>query len=143
MKFVKYAAVAVVSYVALVVAFEAFLGLAQPRFEKENPGDWDATIVITTTDADGATQGRVVTPMVSDGRLFVSANHWPRSWYNRVLANPQVQVTNKGEAKDFLAVPIAAGGEEHDRLQREHPHSVFFRLLTGFPPRRFVRLDPR
>lgn len=143
MKIVRYAAFALVAYVALVVAFETFLGIAQPRFEMHPGEEWGATIVVTTTGADGSTQGRVVTPMVSDGRLYVSANHWPRSWYNRVLENPNVQVTNKDQTKDYLAVPIAAGSQDHERLQREHPHSLGFRFLTGFPPRRFVRLEPR
>ncbi|MFN2377400.1 MAG: nitroreductase/quinone reductase family protein [Candidatus Binatia bacterium] len=139
----KYAAAVVLSYVALVVAFEVFLGVAQPQFETDPNAEWGATITITTASADGSTRSRVVTPMVSDGQLYVSANHWPRSWYNRVLENPKVQVTNKDETKDYLAVPIPAASEEHDRLQVEHPHSAGFRFLTGYPPRRFVRLEPR
>jgi hypothetical protein len=142
-KIVKYAAIVLVAYVALVVAFETYLGIAQPRFEMHPGEEWGETIVITTTGKDGEAQGRVVTPMVSDGQLHVSANHWPRSWYKRVLANPDVQVTNKGQTKDYRALPIAAGSDDHERLQREHPHSFFFRFLTGFPPRRFVRLEPR
>lgn len=139
----KYAGALVLSYVALVVAFEVFLGVAQPRFETDPDKEWGATIVLTTTGADGSTRDRVVTPMVSGGQLYVSANHWPRSWYNRVLENPKLRVTNKNETKDYLAVPIPAASEEHDRLQAEHPHSAGFRFLTGYPPRRFVRLEPR
>lgn len=143
MKILRYAVVALLAYVALVVAFETWLGIAQPRFET-NPGEeWGATIVVTTSGADGSTQGRVVTPMVSDGHLYASANHWPRSWYKRVLENPNVQITNKDVTKDYLAIPIPAGGEEHARLQQEHPHSAFFRFMTGYPPRRFVRFEPR
>ena len=142
MRFFRYAAVALLAYVALVVAFEAYLGIAQPRFETHPDKEWGATIVVTTTGADGSTQGRVVSPMVSDGRLYVSANHWPRSWYERVLENPNVQITNKEVARDYLAVPIPAGSEDHARLEREHPHPVWFRFLTGYPPRRFVRLEP-
>ena len=142
MKIVKYAALALVAYVGLVAAFETFLGVAQPRFKSEQAGEWDKTIVITTADADGSTQSRVVTPMISDNQLYVSANHWPRSWYNRVLKNPEVQVTNKDETKKYRAVPIPADSEDHARLQREHPHSAVFRFLTGYPPRRFVRFEP-
>jgi hypothetical protein len=133
----------VVAYVALVVCFEAYLGLAQPRFEKDSDDGWDATIVITTTGEDGLTQDRVVSPMLSDGVLYVSANHWPRSWYKRVLDNPQVHVTNGGKTSDYTALPMAPSDDEHDRLEGEHPHPFFFRFLTGFPPRRFVRLEPR
>jgi hypothetical protein len=139
----RYAAFAVLSYVAIVAAFEVYLGVAQPRFETDPQDEWGATIVLTTTGADGSTQGRVVSPMIIDGHLYVSANHWPRSWYNRVLENPKVQVTNKNETKDYLATVIPAGSEEEDRLGRERPHPAWFRFLTGYPPRRFVRLEPR
>lgn len=140
---VKYAAIVFLAYVALVAAFETYLGIAQPRFEIHPDKEWGETIVLTTTGADGATQQRVVSPMVSDGQLYVSANHWPRSWYKRVLENPKLQVTNKEVTKDYLAVPIPADSEDHDRLEAEHPHPAWFRFLTGYPPRRFVRLEPR
>jgi hypothetical protein len=143
MRFLKYVASVLVAYVLLVAAFETYLGIAQPRFETHPDKEWGATIVLTTTGVDGATQQRVVSPMVSDGQLYVSANHWPRSWYERVLENPKLQVTNKEVTKDYLAVPIAADSEDHDRLEAEHPHPAWFRFLTGYPPRRFVRLEPR
>lgn len=142
-RLLRYTAVVLLSYVAAVVAFEVYLGIAQPKFETNPHEEWGATIVITTASADGSTKGRVVSPMVSDGHLYVSANHWPRSWYKRVLENPKVQVTNKNETKDYLAVAIPAASEEHDRLEREHPHPAWFRFLTGYPPRRFVRLESR
>ena len=46
-----------------------------------------------------------------------------------------------GASGDYRAVPVT--GEEHERVDAAHPHSVTFRILTGFPPRRVVRLDPR
>ena len=46
-----------------------------------------------------------------------------------------------GEKGDYLAVPVSE--EEHDRVNGENRHGVMFRILTGFPPRYFVRLDPR
>ena len=143
MKLIKIVAGVFLAYVLLVVAFETFLRVAQPEFTMDPDKEWGSTIVITTTGADGEAQKRVVSPMISDGTLYVSANHWPRSWYNRVLENPNVQVTNKDVTKDYKAVPIAGGSADHDRLNREHPHSFGFRFLTGFPPRRFVRFEPR
>lgn len=82
-------------------------------------------------------------PMTSDGQLFVSANHWPRSRYKRILANPDMRVTRDGNTGDYRATPISPDSPEHDRLSQEHPHPAWFRFLTGYPPRRFVRLDPR
>jgi hypothetical protein len=82
-----------------------------------------------------------VSRLESDGQLYVAANHWPRAWYKRALENPEVQVTLDGEKGDYRAVPVA--GVEHDRVDGENSLGVFFRILTGFPPRYFVRLDSR
>jgi hypothetical protein len=45
----------------------------------------------------------------------------------------------KGEKNLYLAIPVE--GEEHNKLMKEHAHPLTFRLLTGFPPRYFLRLD--
>jgi hypothetical protein len=71
----------------------------------------------------------------------VSANHWPRAWYHRALANPDVQATIGGTKGPYRAVSVS--GAEAERVEREHPHGLWFRFVTGFPPRYFVRLDPR
>ena len=94
-----------------------------------------------TFEEDGTRHDRVVSRLESDGKLYVAANHWPRAWYNRALENPEVQATLDGETGDHLAVPVS--GEEHDRVDSDNSLPVFFRILTGFPPRYFVRLDPR
>ena len=133
MKAVKILAGVLAAYVAMVAAFETYLGTFQPR-----PA---STIVITTTDESGTSQDRVVSPLQSMGKLYVSANHWPRSWYERALKNPHVHVTMDGQKKPYVAVPVT--GEEHERLAVEHAHPIAFRILTGFPPRYFLRLDPR
>jgi hypothetical protein len=57
------------------------------------------------------------------------------------LENPEVQVTLDAEKGDYRAVPVA--GAEHDRVDEDNSLGVAFRILTGFPPRVFVRLDPR
>ena len=71
----------------------------------------------------------------------MAANHWPRAWYKQALENPSVQVAVDGEKRAYLAVP--ATDEEHDRVNSENSTGMVFRMLTGFPPRYFVRLDPR
>jgi hypothetical protein len=81
-----------------------------------------------------------VSRLESDGKLYVAANHWPRAWYERALANPQVTATIDGAKGDYRAVPVT--GAEHDQVERENSLPAFFRILTGFPPRYFVRLDP-
>ena len=133
MKAVKLIAILVLVYVGIIVAFESMLGIFQPGGQ--------GTVVITTTDEDGDTNERVLAGLESDGQLYVAANHWPRAWYKQALENPSVQVTVDGERGAYLAVPVT--DEEHDRVNRDNSTGIVFRILTGFPPRYFVRLDPR
>ena len=133
MKTLKIVATVVLVYVGVVVAFESLIGYFQPTA--------GSTLVITTFDEDGTPHDRVVSRLESDGQLYVAANHWPRAWYNRALKNPEVQVTLNGEKRDYRAVPIT--GIERDRVEDENSLGLVFRILTGFPPRRFVRLEPR
>jgi hypothetical protein len=133
MKFVKYAAIAFLVYVGIVVAFEAMIGYFQPA--------GGTSLVITTFTPDGTAHDRVVSKLASDGKLYVAANHWPRAWYRRALGNPDVQATIDGAKGDYRA--MAVSGEEHDRVDSDNKLPAFFRFLTGYPPRYFVRLDTR
>ncbi len=132
MKAVKLIAILAFVYVGIIVAFESMLGIFQPGGQ--------GTVVITTIDEDGDTNDRVLAGLESDGQLYVAANHWPRAWYRQALENPSVQVTVDGERGPYLAVPVT--DEEHDRVNRDNGTGIVFRILTGFPPRYFVRLDP-
>ena len=120
----------VVIYIGLVVLFESWLGYSQPSNAN--------SLVITTFEGQEA-KDRVLSAVNNNEKLYVSANHWPRAWYRQALSNPNVEVTYKGEKNSYLAIPIE--GKEHDRLMKEHAHPLTFRILTGFPPRYFLRLD--
>jgi len=133
MKALKIVGIVVLLYVGLVVGFESLLGYFQPS--------GDTTLVITTFDPDGTSQPRVVSQIDSDGQLYVAANHWPRAWYQRALENPNVRVAIGGQTRDHVAVPVT--GVEHERVAAARPLGPIFRVLTGFPPRYFLRLDPR
>ena len=124
--------IAFVVYVGIVIAFESMIGFFQPENQ--------STLVITTMDEDGIENDRVLAHLESGGQIFVAANHWPRAWYSQALANPNVQVTLEEETGSYLAVPVS--DEEHERVNGENPSPFLFRLVTGFPPRSFLRLDP-
>ena len=132
MKAAKLIALAFLVYVGIIVAFESLLGYFQPAGQ--------TSLVITTTAEDGTPHDRVVARLESNGQLYVAANHWPRAWYHRALENPNVQVTLDGEKGNYRAVPVT--DEEDDRVDGEHGLGIVFRILTGFPPRYLVRLDP-
>jgi hypothetical protein len=134
-KAAKAIAILFVVYVGIVVVFESMIGFFQPANE--------GTLVITTTDASGASNDRVLARLESGGKLYVAANHWPRAWYRQALENPEVEVAldlEGVEKKVYRAVPV--NGDEHARVEAEHRAPIGFRILTGFPPRYFVRLDP-
>ena len=133
MKALRIIAIVVLIYVAIVAAFESSIGFLQPS--------GGSTLLLTTFDADGTRHDRVVSRLDSGGHLYVSANHWPRAWYRRALQNPDVEATLDGQARKYRAVSVT--GAEHDRVESEHRHGLLFRIVTGFPPRYFLRLDPR
>ena len=133
MKAVKIIAIVVAVYVGIVVAFESLIGILQPAGGN--------TLVITTTDADGGKHDRVLSRLESGGQLYVAANHWPRAWYSRALENPDVEAVVDGERGAYRAVRVS--GAEHERVDAERSLGFGFRVLTGFPPRYFLRLEPR
>jgi hypothetical protein len=133
MKALKIAALVVLVYAGIVVAFESLIGFFQPTA--------GSTLVLTTFEEDGTAHDRVLSPFESDGRLYVAVNHWPRAWYGRTLQNPEVRVTREGDPADHRAVPVS--GAEHERIAAEYALPLAIRIVTGFPPRHFVRLDPR
>ena len=133
MKALKIVLIVLLVYVGIVAAFESLLGYFQPTTE--------STLVITTFEEDGTPHERVVSRLESGGELYVAANHWPRAWYHAARDNPKVEVTMDGEEREYRAVPVR--GEEHDRVQADNPLGPLFRILTGFPPRYFLRLEPR
>ena len=119
-------------YVGIVVVFESLLGYFQPQA--------GTAMVITTFDNENNGNDRVVERLESNGMIYVAANHWPRAWYRQATANPRMRVNYGGETREYSAIPVE--GEEHDRIDSENSLGLVFRILTGFPPRYFVRLDP-
>ena len=131
MKLFKILLIVAVAYVGLVVAFESLIGILQPADE--------STLVLTTSD-EGQSHERVLSRLETDGKLYVAVNHWPRAWYKRALSNPSVRVTLGGQEGGYQAIPVT--GDEHSRVEADHPLGFGMRFLMGFAPRYFVRLDP-
>lgn len=125
----------VVIYVAWVVNFEVNLGRNQPQGR--------TSLVIATFNADNERHERVLSLREVNGKPYVAANHWPRSWYKQALENPNVEVQMPGteEFAPYLAVPLE--GAEDALLREEYSLSFRARAQMGFPPRYFLRLDKR
>ncbi len=133
MRLIKVVLILGLIYVGVVVTFESLLGYYQPADAQ--------TMVITTFDADGVGSDRVVARLETNGELYVAANHWPRAWYRAALANDGVEITFNGVKAPYTAVLLE--GAEHDRINADHALPLGFRVLTGFPPRYLMRLDPQ
>lgn len=138
MKVLKWLGVIFGVYVAFVVAFETlFLGWYQPKLGTTGL----PMLVITTTDESGATRDRRLARFETDGKVYVSAHHWPRGWHKQALKNPNVSAEIDGVVADYLAVPV--GGKEFEQVAAEHPLPLSFLIVMGFPPpREILRLDP-
>ena len=126
-------------YLAVVVAVESLVGYMGRRHARRGVQAGENWLQITAT-VEGEDRSVVVAGVESAGRIYVAANHWPRAWYHRVVGNPDVRVTVKGRQAAFRAVPVS--GDERSRIEREYRLPLIVRILTGFPPRAFLRLDP-
>jgi len=133
MKALKIGAIVLIAYAGLVVAFESMIGFMQPETE--------TTLVIRTFDADGSSNDRVLARLESDGKVYVASNHWPRGWYHRTLAHPDVEIVFEGETKAYRAVEVT-DEDEFQRVDGEHARGLGFKFFTGFPPRYLLRLEP-
>lgn len=123
-------------YVGIVVVFESLLGYYQPK--------GDENLVITLTEDDGTQTHRVLSLFESQGELYLAANHWPRAWFRQVKRNPDVHIEFGGDraaiSGNYTATPVA--GSDHDRVLNDNRIPFFGRLLMGFPPREFMRIEP-
>lgn len=132
MVWIKRLALALVVYVGIVIAFETLIGVFQPQSEE--------TMVVSNAATGDAALNRVLTRIESDGQLYAAVNHWPRAWYRKVLENPEVRIAIGDEVAAYRAVGVSDPAEI-DRLQAARPAPIVFKILTGFPPRKFVRFE--
>jgi hypothetical protein len=140
MRVLKWLGIALVAYVGLVVAFECLVGFMGKR-QAETGAVSDARWIVISTSDSGGSRDTVIAGVDLDGQLYVAANHWPRGWYQRAIANPDVEVTRGGEKKPYRAVPLT--GDDEAQVAGKYVLPFAIRFLTGFPPRSFLRLDPR
>ena len=114
----------------LVFVFESSLRLIQPRGRD--------TMVITSPKIDGKAINRAVSRAEQGNDVFVAVNHWPRACARRVSENPNVQITDNETRLSYNAGILE--GKEHDKAVSDFPVTLALRILTGFPPRYFIRL---
>ena len=131
MRAIKILAILLGVYVLVVVVIESLLGYYQPANQ--------STLIITTTNAEGVSNDRVLAKIEFNDQIYVAANHWPRAWYSQALTNPNVSATIDEEKNDYIAVPVTDA--EHAEVDGANSLGLVFKMLTGFPPRYFLRLE--
>ncbi len=123
------------AYVAYVVNFEVQLGVNQPQ--------GSTSLVIATFSDGNERHQRVLRLEQIDGSNYIAANHWPRAWYKQALDNPNVEVKMPGKDSFELYLAVPLEGAEEERIGEIYSFDFEFRFRTGFPPRYFLRLEPR
>lgn len=121
-----------VGYVAILLATEVLVWRVQPAM--------DGGVRLAIRSDDGEQIERTVYGHIFDGTLYVSSNHWFRSWYRAALKNPEIDVIRDGESQPYRASVVV--GEEHSRVLQSYNMGFFLRLLCGFAPSKFLRLEP-
>ena len=141
MKLFKWLGILAIVYIAFVIFFEGFiLGYLQPNSVPDYLKDRVEVIELGITNSSGYVSHRRVAGFEMDGKLYVSAHHWPRGWYHNAVENPEIIVEKDNVVADYIAVPIT--GEEFERVAVGFPLSFPVRFAMGFPPKRdILRLD--
>jgi len=117
-------------YAILLLLLELVIWKVQPSMENE---------VTLFVNNDNSVAARKLYGFELDGSLYVSSNHWFRKWYYAVIENPFVDVERSGEIKSYKAIPLE--GKERERIANAYQMNLLLRLMCGFAPRHFLRLD--
>jgi hypothetical protein len=134
-----------VGLAGLLLVGDLVVGSFQPPLDPDGRGEG----VLYTRDADGAWIGtRLAVVDDPEGRMWVQSGHHFRGWYERVLADPQVELEREGARRPYTAVPIDTPESEAlvRGLLRERVGPVGFTLIRTFllfADMKPVRLDPR
>lgn len=136
----KITLVVMAAYLVLVIGFEVFVVYQGRSHAERGVAADEGWLTITTTDPTGREIDSVIAAVEIDERLYVAANHWPRSWFNRAVENPNIRATLNGIQSEYRAEML--DDPELERVAQVYSFPFLFRFLTGFPPRAFLRLDP-
>jgi len=132
MIFLEYILWFAIGYVLLILLIETVVWRFQPPMK-------GALTLIINPDQDSRMERRLDS-FEHNEKLYVSSNHWFRSWYRAVLANPNVIVLRNDASHQYSAKAVP--NSEHESLTHEYKMGFVLRLLCGFAPSKFILLTP-
>jgi len=128
------------AYVVVVIGFEIFVVMMGNAHAERGVSEDENWVTLTTFNAQGEAIDTIMGGVRVNEQLYVAANHWPRAWINRAIARPDVLVTLRGQQENYRAFTLDAA--ERAEVVEVYRFPFLFRMLTGFPPRVFLRLEP-
>jgi len=130
MKFSVIMASIAAAYVLIILILELLIWRTQPAM--------DSGVTLTIKDGN-ETITRVLYGHEAGGSLYVSSNHWFRSWYWAALRNPEIQVVYAGEVTTRIAKAVTPDSKDGELASYEM--GFILRLICGFAPRKFLKLE--
>ena len=142
-KFIWTVTIIIGAFVALAIAFDAFLGATQMELESGN-----AEGVLRTFDDEGNVyESRMI--VIDDGdTTWVQSGHHFRGWYHRLRLNPEIELVRGGKVLRYRAValdtPEAKAHMKELLIARSGTIRYYvIRAILLFAEVKPVRLDPR
>ena len=121
-----------VGYIVLVLVAEVLIWCIQPKMDGIG-----VTLIITRDD--GTCIVRNLAGFEYNNQIYVASNHWFRRWCKEALKSSGVEVIRGEVTSKFIVKKVS--DEEHQRLSREYKMGIALRLICGFAPSRFLRLE--
>lgn len=122
---------AAIGYLILLLLLELVVWQVQP--------DMEDAVTLHVQSGDTVVT-RKLYGLKHQGTLYVASNHWFRSWYHAARQAGHVEVEHNGATTKCRAIPLV--GEEHKAIAAAYDQGLMLKLLCGFAPQRFLRLEP-
>ncbi len=142
-RIIRTLALLLVGFVVLALGIDAIVGMRQPVLQ---PGAAEG--ILRTFDENGNVYETRLAVVDYGGTPWLQSAHHFRSWYHRLLRNPEVELARNGEVRAYHAVAIDTPETEAriKNLLKERAGVLRFytiRILLLFADVKPVRLDPR
>lgn len=125
--------------VAILFGYFVFLLVLELVIWKVQP-DMEGVITVHLNTGTAVVE-RKLYGLEYNNSLYVASNHWFRTWYHTIVKAPVFDVEREGKIASYTATPVS--GDERVEVTQAYGQSFMLRLLCGFAPQRYLRLDPR